>query len=169
MLCGLIANQIQVWFMSSVSADSACLSAPESLAKSKGSGNLSQYVWEVRAKVSEMKMTRPYLIVVSICSLTQDVCLSVHLSLRPSVLLWSWRHVSCHWVETVAAVSLYGCWFSWAWISVKRSFWTDSIIITTLSLRATFHFLALQFQKFYIKNLEHWLTEVQRVYLDVFV
>lgn len=48
----------------------------------------------------EMKMTRPNLNVVSICSLTQDVCLSVYLSLRPSVLLRSWRHVSCHWVET---------------------------------------------------------------------
>lgn len=48
-----------------------------------------------------MKMTRPSLIVVSICGLRQDVCLRVPLSVRPCVLLMSWRHVLCQWVETV--------------------------------------------------------------------
>lgn len=93
-------SNIGLIYVGCLSLHSACLSALEPLAKSKRSSNLSQYVWEVRAEVREMKMTRPYLIVVSICGLRQDVCLSVYLSLRPSVLLRPWRHVSCHWVET---------------------------------------------------------------------
>lgn len=49
-----------------------------------------------------MKMTRPDLIVVSICGSRQDVCLNVHLSMCPSVSLLSWRRVSlCVWVETL--------------------------------------------------------------------
>lgn len=48
-----------------------------------------------------MKMTRPDLIVVSICSPRQDVCLNVYLSICPSVSLLSWRHVLCQWVETL--------------------------------------------------------------------
>lgn len=53
------------------------------------------------AKVSEMKMTRPDLIVVSICGLRQDVCLNVYLSICPSVSLLSWRRVFCQWVEAL--------------------------------------------------------------------
>lgn len=74
--------------------------AVELLVKVNSSSNLSLYVWEVRAEVREMKMTRPSLIVVSICGLRQDVCLRVSLSVRPCVLLLSWRHVLCQWVET---------------------------------------------------------------------
>ncbi len=48
-----------------------------------------------------MKMTRPDLIVVSICGPRQDVCLNVYLSICPSVSLLSWRHVLCRWVETL--------------------------------------------------------------------
>lgn len=45
-----------------------------------------------------MKMTRPDLIVVSICGSRQDVYLDVYLSICPSVSLFSWRHVFCQWV-----------------------------------------------------------------------
>lgn len=47
-----------------------------------------------------MKMTRLYLIVVSICGLRQDVCLNVYLSVCPYVSLLSWRHVLCLRVKT---------------------------------------------------------------------
>lgn len=84
------------------SLHTACSPAPELLAKPNYSSNLSPYVCRRRgAKVREMKMTRPDLIVVSICGSRQDVCLNVHLSIRPSVSLLSWRRVLCDWVETL--------------------------------------------------------------------
>lgn len=52
------------------------------------------------SEVSEMKMTRLYLIVVSICGLRQDVCLNVYLSVCPYVSLLSWCHVLCLRVKT---------------------------------------------------------------------
>lgn len=91
------------------SLHTACSPALELLAKPNYSSNLSPYVcrrWG--AKVSEMKMTRPDLIVVSICGSRQDVCLNVHLSICPSVWLLSWRRVFL-WVgrDALAAVSHY--------------------------------------------------------------
>ncbi len=84
------------------SLHATCSPALELLVKPNCTCNLSPYMcrsWG--AKVSEMKMTRPDLIVVSICGSRQDVCLNVYLSICPSVLLLSWRRVLCHSVETL--------------------------------------------------------------------
>lgn len=94
------------------SLHATCSPAPELLAALNSSSNLSPYVrrrWG--PKVREMKMTRPDLIVVSICGSRQDVCLNVHLSICPSVSLPSRRRVFvCVGRDAVAAVSHYRCW-----------------------------------------------------------
>lgn len=94
------------------SLHTTCSPAPELLATLHSSSNLSPYVrrrWG--PKVREMKMTRPDLIVVSICGSRQDVCLNVHLSICPSVSLLSRRRVfACVGRDAVAAVSHYRRW-----------------------------------------------------------
>lgn len=107
-------DQIQVWLMSVVSAFTLhvclrwnCWPNPTAVVICLcmcGRGG---------TEVREMKMTRPYLIVVSIRGLGQDVCLSVYLSICPSVLLLSWRHVSCQRVETF-----------WLQSAIKRLIWS---------------------------------------------
>lgn len=74
----------------------ACSSALERSVQPDRGSNLSPYVCRrCGAKVREMKMTRPDLIVLSICGLRQDVCLNVYWSFCPSVLLLFWRRVLC--------------------------------------------------------------------------
>lgn len=81
---------------------SACSPALELLSKANCSSNLSPYMCRsCGAEVREMKMTRPDLIVVSICGSRQDVCLNVYLSICASVSLLSWRRVLCQRVETL--------------------------------------------------------------------
>ena len=84
------------------SRQNECSAASELLAKPNYSSNLSPHVrrrWG--GEGHEMKMTRPDLIVVSICSPRQDVCLNVHLSICPSVSLLSRRRALCEWVRTL--------------------------------------------------------------------
>ncbi len=125
-----------------LSLHTACSPALELLAKSNCGCNLSPYMcrrWG--AKVSEMKMTRPDLIVVSICGPRQDVCLNVYLSICPSVSLLSWRHVLCRWVETlwlqsaITGTDLIQQEYRVHWRDLSRP---DSIIITTHSLMEKF-------------------------------
>lgn len=129
------------------SLHTACSPALELLVKPNCSSNLSPYMcrrWG--AKVSEMKMTRPDLIVVSICGSRQDVCLNVYLSICPSVSLMSWRRVLCPWVETL--------WLQAAIMGTDliqqeyRVHWRDlsgpdSIIITTHSLMEKYPLVSL--------------------------
>lgn len=132
-----------------------CSPALELLAKPNGSGNLSPYMcrrWG--AKVSEMKMTRPDLIVVSICGSRQDVCLDVYLSICPSVSLLSWRRVLCQWVETlwlqsaIMGTDLIQQEHRVHWRDLYRP---DSIIITTRSLMEKFSLVLIVFLLSYTK------------------
>lgn len=116
-----------------LSLHTACSSALELLVKPNHSSNLSPYMcrrWGL--KVSEMKMTRPDLIVVSICGSRQDVCLNVclfvHLSLFSLGAMFSMngsRSPGCS--HTIRAL----IWSSRSKEFTGDLFEPDSIIITT--------------------------------------
>lgn len=92
-------------------------------------------------RVSAMKMTRPDLIVVSICGSRQDVCLNVYLSVCPSVSLLSWRHALCQLVETLwlqSAIMGTDLIQQEYRVHSRNLSRPDSIIITTHSLMEAF-------------------------------
>lgn len=118
-----------------LSLHTACSSALELLVRPNHSCNLSPYMcrrWGL--KVSEMKMTRPDLIVASICGSRQDVCLNVYLPVYLSVCLSvfslgarffvnGWRFSGCsHTIEPLI-------WFSGSKEFTQGLLELDSIII----------------------------------------